>query len=154
MTMTPLLTGRDAGVPAWADVPELATCSYSRYERAMGTAVRITRYALRGVALPDPRYTDRDHWPVVRALRPSLEILHKGLAPQLFAAAYRQDLYANAGIIDAELAGIPLDPDPAAQRLVLLCHEDVAGAPYGTCHRTVFARWWNERTGRDVPELG
>lgn len=154
MTMTPLLTERDAGVPSWADVPDLATCSYDRYERVMGTAVRITRYALRGVALPDPRFTDRDHWPVVRSLIPAEEIFHKGLPPWEFALLYRRDLdQARPGQIDDELRGISMDPDPAGQRLVLLCHEDVTADPL-VCHRRVFAAWWKERTGRDVPELG
>lgn len=36
------------------------------------------------------------------------------------------------------------------QRLVLLCFE----ADVSECHRGQFARWWQERTGQEVPELG
>jgi hypothetical protein len=143
----------DKGTSDWDGIPDLATCSYDRYQRAMGTAVRITRYALRGVALPDPRYTDRDHWPVVRPLIPPEEIFHKGLPPAEFAARYRQGLNVRAAEIWHGLSVIPMDPPPAPRRLVLLCHEDVtAGDPY-RCHRMVFAGWWQELTGRDVPEL-
>jgi hypothetical protein len=157
MTMTPLLTARDAGAPAWAGVPPLATCSYDRYERAMGTAVRITRFALRGVALPNPRFTDQPHWPVVRGLIPAEAIFHQGLPHAEFAALYRNDLAhlsrEQPGQLEDELRAIPLDPEPAEQRLVLLCYEEMPGAAL-SCHRRVFAAWWTARTGWDVPELG
>ena len=153
MTMTPLLTDEQAGAPPWAGVPPLATCSYDAYRRMMGTAVRITRYALRGVALPDPRYTDRPHWPAARLLMPAEAIFHKGLHPAEFAALYRNDLAAHAGRIENELRAIPLDRAPAVQRLVLLCHEAMPDAET-TCHRRVFASWWLARTGVEVPELG
>jgi Protein of unknown function, DUF488 len=38
-----------------------------------------------------------------------------------------------------------------APGVVLLCFEDVHAGE--TCHRRVFADWWLERTGEDVPEL-
>jgi hypothetical protein len=154
MTMTPLHP-EHGSPPSWAGVPPLATCSYDRYQRKMGTAVRITRFALRGVALPDPRYTDQPHWPVVRALIPAAAIFHKGLPHAEFAALYRNDLAVHAGRIENELRAIPLDPYPGERRLVLLCYEDVTSeTPIGVCHRTVFAAWWKARTGLVVPELG
>jgi hypothetical protein len=156
MTMTPLLTQADTGTPSWADVPALATCSYRRYRRDMGTAVRITRGVLRGVSLPDPAYTDRPHWPAVRALFPGDAYFHKGLTGAEFRDRYVADLNDRAREIEDGLmaAAVRLDPAPAAQRLVLLCFEvDVTTDPL-VCHRRMFASWWAQRTGRDVPELG
>lgn len=40
------------------------------------------------------------------------------------------------------------------QRLVLLCFEQLAKNPGLYCHRTLFAAWWAERAGEDVPEFG
>jgi hypothetical protein len=155
MTMTALHPAHAGGV--LDGLPPLATCSYDQYKRAMGTAVRITRMALRGVSLPDPRYTDRNHWPVIRSLIPARAIFHQGLPPAEFAALYRNDLAKQRGLaqVAAEMAAIPLDPAPAGQRLVLLCYENVTG-PLGplVCHRRVFADWWTAWTGQDVPELG
>ena len=36
--------------------------------------------------------------------------------------------------------------------LVLLCFEDVT-QPGEWCHRRIFAGWWAEKTGEEVPEL-
>ena len=36
--------------------------------------------------------------------------------------------------------------------IVLLCHEDIRNGD-SWCHRTVFAEWWKEKTGEDIPEL-
>jgi hypothetical protein len=38
-----------------------------------------------------------------------------------------------------------------APGVVLLCFEDVHAGEF--CHRTVFAEWWEARTGEHVPEL-
>ncbi|GAA4598835.1 hypothetical protein GCM10023194_77400 [Planotetraspora phitsanulokensis] len=69
-----------------------------------------------------------------------------------------KDLYlrhlAGAGVaaIRTELAGIaaPLEP---GRPLVLLCFDrlDREGV---WCHRTLFAAWWHEVTGQEVPEFG
>lgn len=155
MTMTPLLDSRPrtrVNKP-WDRVPELATCSYDRYDRPMGTAVRITRMAVRGVSLPN-RWTDRDHWPVVRSLIPSREIFHRGLPEAEFTARYQAGL-DELGIqyVCGDIEQVNLDAPPAPQRLVLLCYEDMPDAETG-CHRRAFARWWTKMTGLNVPELG
>lgn len=36
--------------------------------------------------------------------------------------------------------------------VVLLCYEDVR-KPTDWCHRTIFAKWWQEKTGEIIPEL-
>jgi hypothetical protein len=37
----------------------------------------------------------------------------------------------------------------ANDAVILLCHE----APGEFCHRHLFARWWREQTGQEIPEL-
>ena len=37
--------------------------------------------------------------------------------------------------------------------VVLLCYEDVRKGESDWCHRTMFAKWWFERTGEVIPEL-
>ena len=36
---------------------------------------------------------------------------------------------------------------------VLLCYEDVRKGESDWCHRTMFAKWWFERTGEVIAEL-
>lgn len=155
MTQPSLLTRTQAGDP-YAAVPDLATCSYFEYKRGMGTAVRITRMAPRGISLPDPRFTGQPHWPTARALFPGPDYFRKGLSSAEFADRYRADLdlrdMVQARLIVRDLAQLDVEDG----RLVLLCFENrhqLAKDPL-CCHRRVFAAWWTERTGRDVPELG
>ena len=35
----------------------------------------------------------------------------------------------------------------------LLCYEDVRKGESDWCHRTMFAKWWFEKTGEVIPEL-
>lgn len=37
--------------------------------------------------------------------------------------------------------------------IVLLCFEDVRKGGDNWCHRTIFAQWWREQTGINIPEL-
>ena len=37
--------------------------------------------------------------------------------------------------------------------IVLLCYEDVRKGESDWCHRTMFAKWWFEKTGEVIPEL-
>ncbi len=67
-----------------------------------------------------------------------------------FDSAYRERLDhfgvpAIADILDAFVAA------HAARGAVLLCFENVIAGE--ACHRRVFARWWEEKTGVAVPEL-
>jgi hypothetical protein len=41
----------------------------------------------------------------------------------------------------------------AGRGLVLLCFEDVSRLGEFSCHRRTFARWWEAKTGEEVPEL-
>jgi uncharacterized protein YeaO (DUF488 family) len=142
---TSLLSRVDAGDKL--ATPPLATCSYFEYTRPMGTPVRITRMAPRGVALPNPRWTERTSWPSATILAPGAAYFHKGLTAAEFADRYLDDLNSiGAERIAKALRGVP---DDGTGQLVLLCFEkDPAG-----CHRRVFAEWWADLTGQQVPEL-
>jgi hypothetical protein len=135
------------------DAPPLATCSYSGFDRKMGTAVSITRHAPRWIKLPDPRWTDQPHWPSVRILTPGAEYFHRGLPADEFAKCYLADLNLRGPERVAEaLRAVPCDD---TGQLVLLCFEsaaEIAANPWA-CHRRIFAAWWTGLTGRDVPEL-
>jgi hypothetical protein len=147
--MTPPATQTRGREVTWGDIPPLVTCSYRRYEREMGTAVRITRTALRGVGLPNPAYTDEPHWPTVRALYPGDAYFHKGLPGGEFRDLYLADLDRRVALIESGLRAIPVEHG----RLCLLCFEVDVTTDQLVCHRRMFAEWWTRRTGRDVPEL-
>lgn len=157
MTVTPLITAQDAGAVPWEGVPALATCSYEKFDRAMGLPVRITRMAPRGVALPNPKYTDQPHWPVARTLIPDKSIFHQGLPHAEFSSRYQLGLDAITALVYRDLLGLrdaaeAIDPDWPT--LVLLCFEADVKTDPDVCHRRAFAAWWREHTGQDVPELG
>lgn len=46
-----------------------------------------------------------------------------------------------------------LSADHGGRGLVLLCFEDVHELGEGSCHRRMFAHWWEAKTGRRAPEL-
>jgi hypothetical protein len=76
--------------------------------------------------------------------------------PAAFLEAYRDQLDR----LGAETIRSILDPlrdKHEGRTLALLCYENIATpAPDGTesfCHRRLFADWWLERTGEQVPEL-
>lgn len=147
---TALLTRAQAGDEY--DTPPLATCSYWEYQRGWGTATRITRTAPRGQALPNPRWTDQPRWPAVQVLAPGQDYFKKGLPPEVFRDRYLDDLNALGGKrIAAALRQVPVEDG----RLVLLCYESVHAvtAQPWVCHRRIFAEWWSELTGREIPEL-
>lgn len=139
---------RNRVVNLWT--PPLATCSYRDYRRGMGTPVRIAPEPPR-TRLPDPRWTDATAWPKARFLIPSA-FSHKGLTPEERAASYLRDLNRlTPGTIANGLRDIPVEDG----RLVLLCFErsrDVLRDPF-VCHRRLFAEYWRNVTGVEVPEL-
>lgn len=72
-------------------------------------------------------------------------------AAEEFAARYRERLEAvGVAPIERILRGFAEAFD--APGCVLLCYENLE-KPGEWCHRRVFAEWWQERTGAEVPEL-
>lgn len=45
------------------------------------------------------------------------------------------------------------DCEQPGKDTVLLCYEDVRKGESDWCHRTMFAKWWFEKTGEVIPEL-
>jgi hypothetical protein len=133
--------------------PPLATCSYFEYARTMGTAVRITLGAPRGISLPDPRWTEQRQWPAATILAPGRDYFRKGLPPAEFRDRYLADLEQRGP--EAIAAALRAVPDDGTGQLVLLCFEKTAQveADPWVCHRRIFAAWWEGLTGQRVPEL-
>lgn len=121
---------------------QLATCTYQEFTPDMGMPVRTT------VGYPRFKlaYTIAGH---AHLITPAKWMLTLGY--DAFAEAYRNRL-DDAGV-DAIRTQLEQIPAGAGQRLVLLCF-DRLDRPGVWCHRTLFATWWQEHTGEQVPELG
>ena len=72
--------------------------------------------------------------------------------PSEFDIAYRDqlDLY---GVIRIGQRLSAVSEQSGQRGLVLLCFEDIGRLGEFSCHRRAFARWWEARTGEEVPEL-
>jgi hypothetical protein len=132
------------------DTPPLVTCSYWEYRPGMGTPVRIAPPPPR-TRLPDPRWTSRTAWPKARFLIPRV-FGRDDLTPEECHDNYLRQLERIGALTIAyALRDLPVDDG----RICLLCFErseQVLLDPLA-CHRRIFARWWEENTGREVPEL-
>lgn len=126
---------------------QIATCSYTGYRREMGTPVRISRSAPRWVKLPSERFGTFTRWPAVAGLMP--DKAYADAPAGRFASRYVAQLDDLAGAIETELTALHGLYGP----LVLCCFEKELPTPYA-CHRTLAARWLEERFGIAVPELG
>ena len=67
-----------------------------------------------------------------------------------FEKEYRKilDRY-GVSLISQKLKGF----EKFGKDVVLLCYEDVRKGENDWCHRTMFAKWWNDRTGEVIKEL-
>ncbi|MGA5497735.1 hypothetical protein ACPCSP_25565 [Streptomyces cinereoruber] len=128
-----------------SELPKLATCTYQEFKPDMGTPVRTTvghpRFAL--------SYQLAGHARLVTPTRPLLKIE----ARDAYEFSYRRMLEGHVfGNIQRELLRIAGAYDLDSP-VVLLCF-DRLNVPGNWCHRTMFAAWWTEQTGDEVPELG
>jgi hypothetical protein len=118
---------------------EIVTSSYRRYSPGDGVPVRITLGKT-------PPYFSYPH-ETLRVLAPPPWVF-KIEDEEQFRRAYRHHLYrATAERIAQALEEIA--SRHPGRRLVLLCFE----ADARECHRSMFASWWEERTGQRVHEL-
>lgn len=126
--------------------PEVATCSFSEFNPKMGTPVRTSR----GFPRWKLRYPLELKLPELMPDAHTLRIEDKARFTDLYVG--KLDTIGIDGIqekIDALLASIGGGPAP----LVMLCFEKLH-EPGKWCHRTIFGRWYAEKTGMFVPELG
>lgn len=119
---------------------QLFTCSYSEYHPDMGVAVRITLGRPRGRVIPDAD---------IRELAP--RGWYWNASDEEFLKAYRDQL-DRYGVEHLSKIFTQLTEFGSGAPLVLLCFERLNKTP--GCHRRMFAQWWQERTGEEVPELG
>lgn len=121
----------------------ISTASYRSWTPDLGTPVKTSN--------------SRPRWKLPyeltvssRVLTPPWEWVRADLPPAEFAARYRDHLD------DLGVRGVTAHVQELAElagdcRLCLLCFEDLT-KPRVTCHRTVFAAWWRQKTGRPVTE--
>ena len=119
---------------------ELATSSWKQYRPGMGVPVRIT--------LGKPRFKVGFEYEEIRLLAPT---------PAIFRlksdADFEREYLAHLDRIGAERLRDAFDAVSGkhrGRRLVLLCYESVVDGE--VCHRRMFAQWWEQQTGQDVPE--
>jgi hypothetical protein len=120
-----------------------------------------SRYAARSVILQSGRLPigitlGNPRWPLgyalvcnIRALAPTRAMF--GLPSDVFEQTY----WARLDELGVDAIRTLLQErchDAGNNRLVLLCFEDLH-EPGKSCHRRIFASWWQEKTGEVVPEL-
>jgi hypothetical protein len=126
------------------DLPDLATCSYKEFLPEYGVPVRFTAGYPRFLRL---EYKIAGHAKLITPLRTFLDLPYDA-----YRVAYLRHV-ESAGVtaIAVELRAIA-----PTGRIVLLCFEDLGNPkkPDLWCHRSMFADFWQRKTGREVPELG
>jgi hypothetical protein len=126
---------------------QIATCSYTGYQREMGMPVRISRSAPRWAKLPSERFGTFTRWAAVAGLMP--DKVYADAPDDEFARRFNGQMDDLADSILTELTALHGLYGP----LVLCCFEKDLTDPYA-CHRTLAARWLEGRLGIEVPELG
>lgn len=119
----------------------LATARYATFKSSWGVPVQAS--------VGGPKF------PIDYELREEVrELMPRGLLsvsdPAEFTRRYRERLdRLDLDVLHAQFHAI--SGRHGGKRIVLLCFEDVRAGEL--CHRRVFADFWIERTGQDVPEL-
>jgi uncharacterized protein YeaO (DUF488 family) len=133
------------------DSLELMTSRYQAADLLLASAACPVGISLWGVRFKIPYKVAAR----IKELAPNsaaLKRLRKGeIGWQQFEADYIGKLDGlGAEFVVARLQSVATDVGNL--KLVLLCFENVHEGEL--CHRRTFARWFEERTGRSVPELG
>lgn len=126
---------------------DLATCSYSEFDPAMGIPVRTSLGVPRWPLPYEHDWKKAQVWEIT----PRRDYLRAS------DAEYTRRFYAQ--LAEAGVAGIQrsFDRVQAAMgpgTLVLLCFENVRAKGWHSCHRRMFADWWFSETGQIVEEFG
>jgi len=120
---------------------EIVTGCYSHYRPKHGIAVRIS--------LGKPKWFPHggDDLPSIRALTPAPWYWQEP-DDETFERRFRQQLHrwtVDRVLADLMATAVQLD----CPRLVLCCFE----ADPMACHRSMFSRWWLEKTGEEILDL-
>jgi hypothetical protein len=79
---------------------------------------------------------------------------HAGALEADYAKEYLRQLEAlGLTAIKKAVAGIEAEAAKSGREAVLCCFESLK-EPGQYCHRTLFAKWYQERTGMEIQELG
>lgn len=123
----------------------LYTSRYQRFQPTQGAPIRST------AGYPRFRldYRLAGHATLITPMRWMLAIQDE----DRYRNAYTEMLTTNGlSAIQEELA--TLAADVGNDRLVLLCFCDLTVPPPDNwCHRRIFADWWQDQTGIEVPDL-
>lgn len=99
------------------------------------------------------------YWPGARDLAsvPELAPPYRLLAANVDRSAFEAAYLEHLDRVGADLIAVRLNAiagwDGSGLPLRLLCFENLTD-PAAWCHRTMWSRWWHERTGQAVAELG
>jgi len=125
----------------------LATSRYRNYQYILASGFVPVRTSLGAPRFKLP-YQLSTRLPSITPTRILLAIRE----PDEFAMAYRLQLEE----IGVEAIGHGIGSISSAhdgRPLVLLCYEDLAQTGPESCHRRMFAEWWERKTGQEVPEF-
>ena len=127
-----------------ANLPKLYTSRWASKDLARLSCVPV------GISRGVPKWPLPYRYRMFRELAPSREVF--GIEDHdEFAEAYKAQLGALG--LEKIVSGLArIGEEHGGRPLVLLCFEDVLGKG-DQCHRLVFARWFEERAGIEVPEL-
>jgi hypothetical protein len=101
------------------------------------------------ISIGRPKFIKDSHrFPSIRELMP-FDIL--GMEHDQFKLAYRRHL-EHVGVETIHDRFDQLHRRHHDRPLALTCFEDLL-KPGTWCHRRMFAAWWQEHTGEDIPEL-
>ena len=125
--------------------PRLYTSRYANTTLAAYPAAKVR------ITLGHPRFRlSYELAGKIPELAPTREMFGKTEAE--FAAAYTALLVERGGVDHLTERFASIAAETGSDDLVLLCFEDLR-TPGLFCHRRVFAEWWEQQTGRTVPEL-
>lgn len=107
------------------------------------------KYTVYGICKSMPKYPT-GYWISgnLRILAPSWSLFREN-DRERFESGYWDQL-ERTGLRKIKMALNSIDDE--GKDVVLCCYEDVRD-PKQFCHRTVFAKWWEEKTGEAIPEL-
>lgn len=121
----------------------LFTLNYARFKPEMGVPVRISNGY--------PRFVKYDITYAIKELYPAWALVKAGLPHEEFTRQYQEALDA-VGVETIQQRFDEIYQSAGDDRLVLMCYEALDKGK--TCHRRSFGRWWEDRTGEVVRELG